>query len=118
MTDPSRAAIDSQKGERTKRRCLAAMGGVPGEDGLPGVGVGQERLARAGPDRRADGREVLLRDREPFGVDVADRQLGTRSRQFDGQRLPDTAPPPVTAGTGLGSFGARPKELRGNNTCI
>ena len=53
---------------------------------------------------RADGREVLLGDREPFGVDVADRQLGTRSRQLDGQRLPDTAPPPVTAGTGLGSW--------------
>ena len=37
--------------------------------------------------------------RQALGVDVADRHLGARAGQLDGQRLPDARPAPVTTAT-------------------
>ena len=46
---------------------------------------------------------MLLGLRQPFGVDVADRQLGPGAGQFEGQRLADTR-------TGAGDDGDFPGE--------
>lgn len=72
------------------------------------IGVGAERLALGdveaiGFDVDPDGLEAFLGDGQTFGVDIADRDAGTRSAQFDGQCLADTRP-------GAGDDGDLPGE--------